>query len=109
MNPRIPKITIRIPELVVEPKAETVPSYQRKMSSVSLVTFAIEQSPGKKTFFLSERQFFKVRSDGCVAAALDCDKSHQTALTPFHSSSATSPMSPMSKCGCLPCNSKETI
>ena len=67
----------------MEPKAETVPSYQRKMSSVFLVTFAIEQSPGKKAFFLSESQFFKVRSDGYVAAALDCDKSHQTALTPF--------------------------
>jgi len=57
--------------------------------------FAMEQSPGKKAIFLSESQFFKVRSDGYVAAALDCDKSHQTALTP---SSMTSPMSPMSKC-----------
>ena len=65
------------------------------LTSVFLVTFAMEQSPGKKAIFLSESQFFKVRSDGYVAAALDCDKSHQTALTP---SSMTSPMSPMSKC-----------
>lgn len=79
----------------MEPKAGTVPSYQQKMSAAFLVTFAIEQSPGKKAIFLSESQFFKVRSDGYVSAALDCDKSHQTALTP---SSMTSPMSPMSKC-----------
>ena len=37
----------------------------------------MEQSPGKKAIFLSESQFFKVRSDGYVAAALDCGEPRQ--------------------------------
>ncbi|CAK0831263.1 unnamed protein product, partial [Prorocentrum cordatum] len=66
-----------------EAPAEAIPAFVHKMESMFHTDFTVTSSPGKRCVFFSESQFFKARSKGYISAALDCDKSHQTALSPF--------------------------